>query len=189
MGHDDERDAVLAVEREQDVLDDGTRGGVRFPVGSSAKMICGLFTRLGRSPRAASGRRRGSRLCLGLVGKSSCSRAAIPRRRRPPGATPAIFSGRIMFSRHRGVAGEEELLEHESEGLVAGAVLSRAPQGRPCPTVHEHSVPEVGASSSASTCISVDLPEPLLPTIAMHSPSRMSKLTPLSASKRFGPRP
>ena len=50
-------------------------------------------------------------------------------------------------------------------------------------------VPEVGASRSARTCIKVDFPEPLLPTIATLSPSWTSKLTPLKASKRLCLRP
>ncbi len=41
----------------------------------------------------------------------------------------------------------------------------------------------------ASRCMRVDLPEPLLPTMAMLSPRWMSRLTPRSASKRADPRP
>jgi hypothetical protein len=53
-------------------------------------------------------------------------------------------------------------------------------------TVNE---PSSGWSSSASKCMSVDLPEPLLPTMATDSPWRIRTDTPLSASKRAVPRP
>lgn len=45
VSDDYQGDAVVAVEGEEDVFDQGTGDGVEVPVGSSAKMTFGLFTR------------------------------------------------------------------------------------------------------------------------------------------------
>ena len=50
-------------------------------------------------------------------------------------------------------------------------------------------LPLLGVSSRARMCMRVDLPDPLLPTIATDSPSAMFRLTPFSASNRVEPLP
>ena len=72
----------------------------RLPVGSSAKMSLGLFT----SARAITARcfwppERLTALLLALSAISSWSSTAIPRARRSRRPTPAIFNGRMTFSR------------------------------------------------------------------------------------------
>ena len=49
--------------------------------------------------------------------------------------------------------------------------------------------PEVAVSRAAQQCISVDLPEPLGPMIAVNSPATRSRLTPSSARTIASPLP
>ncbi len=49
--------------------------------------------------------------------------------------------------------------------------------------------PEVGASSAAQQCISVDLPEPDGPITAVNSPAAMSMVTPSRARTSASPVP
>ena len=52
-----------------------------------------------------------------------------------------------------------------------------------------HALPEVGASSPAMMCMSVDLPDPDGPMIAVNSPRRMPTLTSSSARTSLAPEP
>ena len=68
--------------------------------------------------------------------------------------------------------------------------LVRSASSRPViSTPSSCTVPEVGRSSPARMCISVDLPEPDGPMMALKRPRSNSTLTPASASTAAAPSP
>ena len=119
-----------------------------------------------------------------------CEADAVERAPCPPAALRAGDAGVEQAVRdvvHRGHAvGEVELLEHEPDPV--------RPQRRQCPVVEVVDVEavdagdaEVGRSSVPMMFSSVDLPEPLGPTMATSSPAAIVSETPAHASTGGSP--
>ena len=161
----------------------------RLPVGSSAKITEGLLI----SARAITTRcfwppERSVALFSALSASSSCSKASSPRRLRSAAGTPAIFSGSVTFSSTLWLGVRKNCWNTKPNAELRSSLSSlalRSPVGLPS----RATTPWVGPSSSASRCMSVDLPEPDLPTTATDSPLPISRLMPLRASKRVSPLP
>ena len=157
----------------------------RLPVGSSAKTTVGWETRSARY---------GDALLLSTRQLTRPVRAAIRR----PHLLQEILEPRLVRLRAgdrqrqanvllRAQHGEEvEELEDEPDVLAPELVRSVSPSVvTSVPSMA--TVPDVGLSSPARMCISVDLPEPNGPMTAVSLPRSTSRLTPRSASTAVSP--
>jgi hypothetical protein len=161
----------------------------RLPVGSSAKITLGSPT----SARAMTTRcfwppDRSLASFFALSARPRASSAAMPRRFRSAPETPAILSGSTTLSSTEVFGVRKNCWNTNPKVLFRVRLTCRAPSVA-ASVPSSSTCPADGLSSSASRCISVDLPEPDLPTIARLSPWCTASDTPLSASNRVAPRP
>ena len=161
---------------------------------------------------------RGCRSARRRTSRSGARRARGRRRRaaagRPRARTGGARGGRrgrrwsVTCSTHAGsglIAGELERqhdvlgrrehreqveeLEDEPDVRRGAACVSSVSSRSPMSTPAIETSPEVGLSSPARMCISVDLPEPDGPITAVSRPSAMSSETPRRASTAVSPSP
>lgn len=112
----------------------------------------------------------------------------MPRSVRSRTPTPAIFSGSTTFSSTVASGTRKNCWKTNPKSRLRSRWMSRwLRPAASCPLMR--TAPASGASSSASRCMSVDLAEPDLPTIATDSPCSMRSETPRSAWKRLSPLP
>jgi hypothetical protein len=104
------------------------------------------------------------------------------------GFRPAMSMGRVMFSSAVRVGSRLNAWKtkpiRSRRSLVSSLSFSDASSVPPTRTE-----PEVKVSRPATQCISVDLPEPDGPMIAVNSASRKSMVTPSRATTRVSPWP
>src|SRR3954447_9311813 len=159
----------------------------RLPVGSSAKTIEGLLTRA----RAAA-----TRCCW--PPESSLGRWESRSRRPTVSMTvsnhswstfrPAMSRGRVMFSRADRVG--TRLNAWNTKPRRSRRSFVRALSDRPAISMPSMTIrPLVGRSSAAMQCMSVDLPDPEGPMIAVMRPRANSTLTPSNARTCASPSP
>jgi len=159
----------------------------RLPVGSSAKITSGL----GRSARAHA-----TRCCC--PPDSSLGRC-VSRSARPTASTTrsnhawsglrlAIASGSVMFSSAVSVGSRLNCWKTNPTRLRrrSASPLSDNPVSRVSPI---HTSPVSTVSSPASACMSVDLPDPDGPMMAVNRPRRMSTEMSSSATTAVAPVP
>ena len=161
----------------------------RLPVGSSAKITLGSPT----SARAMTTRcfcppDRSFASLLALSASPRASSAAMPRRFRSAPETPAIFSGSTTLSSTE-VFGVRKNCWNTKPNVLFRVRLTWRALSDAASAPSSSTSPVEGRSSSASRCMSVDLPDPDLPTIARLSPWCTARDTPFSASNRVEPRP
>ncbi len=159
----------------------------RLPVGSSAKITVG---------RETSARAIATRCCCPPESSAGRWRRRSPRPTRSmtdsthsaSGFVPAIWSGSRMFSSAVSVGSRlknwkmNPMLWRRSN--VSFLSLSSAIS---VPSID--TVPDVGRSSPARMCMSVDLPDPDGPMTAANWPAGTSSETPFSASTAASPSP
>ncbi len=159
----------------------------RLPVGSSASRIRGsptraraIATRCCSPPDICVGR------CVSRWPSPTAVSDSAARSRRSERRTPRYSSGRPTLSSAVWRGSSWNAWNTNPISLLrrsASSPSDRVATSRP-PT---RSCPPVGRSRQPSRCISVDLPDPLGPTIAAYSPSSMAKLTPRRASTTVSP--
>ena len=159
----------------------------RLPVGSSANITVGretsaraTATRCCWPPESSEGRceSRSARPTLVVT----CSTQAMS------GLIPASLSGSTMFSAAVSIGSRLKNWKMNpmcSRRSSVSCVSSRAPMSTPAIVTS----PDVGLSSPARMCMSVDLPEPDGPITAVRRPSAMSTETPRRASTAVSPSP
>jgi hypothetical protein len=127
-------------------------------------------------------------LLFALSASSSWPSTASARALRSRRPTPAIFSGSITLSRTVAFGVRKNCWKTNPKSRFRIRLSCRVDSAEASapPTC---SAPPSGSSSSASRCIRVDFPDPLLPTIATDSPASILSETPDRASKRVVPRP
>ena len=104
------------------------------------------------------------------------------------GFSPAIESGRRMFS--SAVSIGRRLKNWKTKPIERRRSLVRSLSPRWVISVPSRTtVPEVGRSSPARMCISVDLPDPEGPMTAVSLPGSTPSVTPRSASTAVSPEP
>lgn len=155
----------------------------RFPVGSSAKIMLGLFTRARAiTVRCFCPPDSAVALFLALSAISSCSRASMPRFLRSVAFMFAIFSGSTTFSSTVALGVRKNCWNTNPKvlflSLFSSVLLSFSAS---IPFMFR--VPLSCLSSRASMCIRVDFPEPLFPTMARESFLFRVRETPFRAWK------
>ena len=122
----------------------------RLPVGSSARISDGPFTRRGRWPRAGAGRRTARRA-------GACARSPRPTRSSAParalaplGAAHArVEQGQLHVAQQRGLGQQVEGLEHEADLPVPHARRAGSPTSPTRPGRRARSCPSVGRVQAA----------------------------------------
>ena len=141
----------------------------RLPVGSSAKMSSG---------RVMSARAQATRCCWppdSSLGRWA-RRSAIPSWATSCASHASVHRGAGEVGRQGDVLGggerrdEVERLEHEPDPVAPQLRSARSPRALPISSSPMKACPEVGASSPAMQCISVDLPDPDGPMTAVKRP-------------------
>ena len=160
----------------------------RLPVGSSAKTMAGLVTsaraiatRCCWPPESSPGRWRAGRASP-RVSTTWSSRSRSARR-------PASSSGSRMFCSAVSIGQQVEGLEDEADVVAAEEGQRGVVERRRARRRRRSRVPPVGWSSPARQCISVDLPEPDGPMMAVNRPAGRSRSTPRRACTAASPRP
>ena len=161
-------------------------GSPGFPVGSSPKMISG---------RAASARATATRCCcppeswVGPVLQAIAQTDRLDDRVQPraPACGPRCPWERDVL---QGVERRQQVERLEDEADPVPAQLGEPLSLRPVTSVSSRWIcPEVTVSRPARQCISVDLPEPEGPMIAVNWPRGMSTSTWSRATTRVSPEP
>ena len=112
----------------------------------------------------------------------------MPRVRRSARDTPAMVSGSTTLSSTLALGLRKNCWKTKPKARLRVRLSSCWPS-RDVSTPSSVRVPLVGRSRRASRCMSVDLPDPLLPRMDSDSPSAMSRSIPLSASNVLLPDP
>ena len=159
----------------------------RLPVGSSAKTICG---------RVASARATATRCCC----PPDSSEGRCDRRSRRPtvsitpsshsrfGFLPASAVGSVMFS--SAVSVGIRLYDWNTKPMRSRRrSVSSLSDSEPSATSPTKTSPDVRSSSPAAQCMSVDLPEPDGPMIAVNRPAANSTVTSSMARTAVSPEP
>src|SRR6266702_4086829 len=148
----------------------------RLPVGSSASSTVGSLTRARATatrcccpPDSSPGR------CLARSARATDSSAASTRRRRSAAGTPSGIRAASTFSAADSVGTRLKVWKMNPIDR-ARSRLACVPGSRVSSFPSSSMVPEVGRSSMPSRLSRVDLPCPVRPWIASHSPSRITRL-------------
>jgi hypothetical protein len=158
-----------------------------LPVGSSAKSTFGLVisarataTRCCWPPESSAGR--------WLRRSAMPTFSSSPSSHAESGLRPAIASGRVMFS--SAVSIGSRLKNWKTKPIVSRrSSVSSFSESFVMSMPSTWTLPSVGMSSPASRCMSVDLPEPEGPMIAVIRPASIPSVTPPSASTEVEPSP